>query len=629
VLIGLLLIPPSAYWLAVVEMVRGYHYSTTLSLFFNVVFVLLVIVLLNAALRRWAPRLALAPGELATVYILVSLGSATAGVDWAGLTAVMTYPMYHASPENQWGELFVQDLPSHLMVRDPTAVRGFWTGHDTLYLPENYLPWIRPLLWWLVFVVLMAVLFLCITSLLRRRWLEIERLSYPIVQLPMVLSASPERLTRSRGFWAALGLVLFIDLINGLQVFWPVVPDIAVRSTASETFLIGSQIIDPPWNAVGFLSLAFYPFVIGIGMLIPAHLSFSCWFFYLLFKAQYVVCRHFGILQNDFPHARQQSLGAYLGLGAYSLWLGRRYLARVFCQAVGRADMDTEREAMSYRAILILGALSFAGIVVFAWHAGMAPWMAITWFAMYGLLSLSMTRIRAEMGIPSHEMHYIGPGQIMPQLFGTRLCGRQSMISTYAFYWFNYGQRCHPAPHLAEGHRLAERTHVGARSLSLPMVLAMVLGWICCTWATLHLFYQTGAGQGWTGHQAVWIPAHPAHELASNLLEPKAPRGTVITAVLTGAAVAMIALAGYTKLGWWPIHPIGYAVSSAWAMEHMWFALFVAWAIKSIVTRYGGTPAQRSATSVAMGLILGDFLMGSVWSLYGLWKKVNPYSIFP
>jgi hypothetical protein len=91
----------------------------------------------------------------------------------------------------------------------------------------------------------------------------------------------------------------------------------------------------------------------------------------------------------------------------------------------------------------------------------------------------------------------------------------------------------------------------------------------------------------------------------------------------------MIALAGYTKLGWWPIHPIGYAVSSAWAMEHMWFALFVAWAIKSIVTRYGGTPAQRSATSVAMGLILGDFLMGSVWSLYGLWKKVNPYSIFP
>jgi len=63
-------------------------------------------------------------------------------------------------------------------------------------------------------------------------------------------------------------------------------------------------------------------------------------------------------------------------------------------------------------------------------------------------------------------------------------------------------------------------------------------------------------------------------------------------------------------------------------MEHMWFSLFVAWVVKSLLTRYGGHTALKRAVPLAMGLVMGDFLMGSLWSLYGTWKGFRAYSIW-
>lgn len=628
-LIGFALVPLNAWWLVTVEMVRGYHYPSCISLFFNAVFTLTLVALANAPLRRWAARYALRPAELATIYTLVSLGSAMSGVDLAGLTAVMAYPARYASPENRWAELILPGLPKHLMVLDRHALASFWTGGSSLYEPANYGPWVAPLLRWLLFGALLCTAFLAQTSLLRRRWLEVERLSYPIVQLPMAIVATPERLLRSSPFWLAFGLVAGIDLLNGLHMLWPAVPSVPTRSTAIPGFQIGAQLTDTPWNAIGFLALAFYPFVIGLGLLMPTELSFSCWFFYLAFKAQFVLSRHFGVLQGGFPFPKEQSLGAYLGLACFSLWTGRAHLRAVLREAVGRSEATASPGALSSRAGVTMGVAAFVGIVWFAHRAGLAPWYAVAFFTIYLLLSLSFTRIRAEMGVPSHELHYIGPGQLLPRVLGTRIAGAQNMTSSYAFYWFNYGHRCHPAPHIAEGHRLAERVELSTRSLTLPMLGAMMLGMACCSWFTLHLFHQTGASTAWTGHQAIWIPAYPASELATNLTQQTRPSGVVAGALLTGFAGALVGLAGYTRIGGWPLHPVGYAVSSAWAMEHMWFALLVAWCAKALIARYGGAPAQRKAAPFAMGLILGDFLAGSAWSLFGMFRKQNPYSIFP
>src|SRR5712691_228987 len=55
-LVSLLLIPPNAYWIVQMERVRYSAHPTTISLFFNVVFILLVVTVLNAGLAHLARR---------------------------------------------------------------------------------------------------------------------------------------------------------------------------------------------------------------------------------------------------------------------------------------------------------------------------------------------------------------------------------------------------------------------------------------------------------------------------------------------------------------------------------------------------------------------------------------------
>ena len=104
IFIGLLLIPANAYWIA-----SGEATSTTVSLFFNVIFILFVVLLINLAIKRILPNVALNQGELLIIYVmlfglaLVSAllaGYAMAGGrsrNWThmvGLAAVMAFAVY-------------------------------------------------------------------------------------------------------------------------------------------------------------------------------------------------------------------------------------------------------------------------------------------------------------------------------------------------------------------------------------------------------------------------------------------------------------------------------------------------------------------------------------------------------
>ncbi len=88
IFIGLLLIPPNAYWIA-----SGEATSTTVSLFFNVIFILFVLLLINLSVKRILPNVALNQGELLIVYVMLSISSGIAGLDMMRvLMAVLAGP---------------------------------------------------------------------------------------------------------------------------------------------------------------------------------------------------------------------------------------------------------------------------------------------------------------------------------------------------------------------------------------------------------------------------------------------------------------------------------------------------------------------------------------------------------
>src|SRR5205085_3632754 len=122
-----------------------------------------------------------------------------------------------------------------------------------------------------------------------------------------------------------------------------------------------------------------------------------------------------------------------------------------------------KREAISYRA----AALGLAGgtlfLLAFSVMAGMAlPW-AILFFAIYGIVILVVTRIRAELGPPVHDFHLIGPDHVMIEAFGSRAFAGGDLGVIGLYWWFNRAYRGHPMPHGLEGLKMADWTRNSQR----------------------------------------------------------------------------------------------------------------------------------------------------------------------
>jgi len=77
-----------------------------------------------------------------------------------------------------------------------------------------------------------------------------------------------------------------------------------------------------------------------------------------------------------------------------------------------------------------------------------------------------------------------------------------------------------------------------------------------------------------------------------------------------------------------PLHPLGYAISSSWAIHLVWVPMLIAWVLKGLTMRYGGLRAYRQFLPFFLGLILGDCVMGSLWALVGLALNMRTYNFF-
>ncbi|MBM3215815.1 hypothetical protein FJZ36_12960 [Candidatus Poribacteria bacterium] len=627
--LGGVLIIPNVFWVLEVEGMWHSGHPTTISLFWNVVLNVFALIVINLAVQRVRPRWALTQGELITIYVMLSIASGLAGHDSLALTIpAIPHAFKFATPENQWAELFFRYIPQHLVVFDPELkiLNGFYDG-DALgdfYTWRVFRPWLRVTLWWTSFITALGMAMVCINVIVRKQWTEHEKLAYPIIQLPLAITerGGSSEFFRNRVLWYGFFAAAALDILNGLHTFFPFVPGLAVRHDSRHLVFT-----EKPWSAMGSVTLPLYPFVIGLGYLLPLDLSFSMWFFFVFKKMQEVFASASGWKLPGFPYLSEQSIGAWLAVFLSAMWLTRRHLGAVARHLLGVQPMDDSGEPIRYRTAAIILGLSAAYILYFCLHAGMTFWIVVGFFAFFFALSTAITRVRAEFGPPGHEMAGMVNGQqFLINLFGSRGFGFPNLGVVPLFWFFSgRGYREHIMPHQLEGLKLAERARMNTKRLVLAMGIALVLGSLASWWAGVSEMYRLGyaRAQPFVGHigQYSWVAGH-----FQNPLDPNMPASI---AMAGGMAFTFLLMYMRMKFMWWPFHPAGYAISMTFGVEYFWSCLVISSFLKLVVLRFGGMQANRKATSFFFGVILGEYCVGAFWSALSVILQTRTYDFAP
>lgn len=611
-LVGILLIPFNSYWILHLSYIWDSNRPTSLALLFNVLFTLLVLIALNTLLRRIRPTFAFLQTELLTIYAMLCQASVFAGRDMLQvLVPIMGNGFWYATPENEWSQLFHQHLPEWLVVGDLDILSGFYKGESTFYLQSHIQAWLIPTLIWVGFCLVIGTTMLCLNVLLRKQWQEHERLTYPIAQLPLEITQGQSRFFNRRTMTVGICIAALLNLLYSLHQIDPVFPSIPLYHNF--------RLTEKPWSAMnnpGF-RISFFPFAIGVGFLIPLDLGFSCWFFHLFWHFQRITGESFGWRSAiGFPREMAQIRGVWIALFLWTMWMGRTHFRSVL-QMLFRNHLHSESdetEALRYRTAMIGAVIGLVLILVFCLKAGMSLWLAFLFFVIYFCMSITITRIRAELGPPAHDLYNAGPDLLLVDAFGTRRIGNRNLSVMSLFFWLNHlSYRAHPMPHQLEALKLAHQTRFNPKQLLWVLAIAIFVGALSAAWGHLHLSYQVGLENARS-----WYARAAFNRLAGWLYNPGETNISGMFYTFGGFMFALSLLLLRWRFIQFPLHPVGYVVSSWWTFTGLWFPLLISWTVKRILLSTGGVKLYRRAIPFFIGLVIGDVIVASVISILGL-----------
>ena len=526
---------------------------------------------------------------------------------------------HYATPENRWGEGVMPLLPDGLVVKDPVVAKGFFVGLG----PGGGVPyraWIGPLCVWGVFLATFYVTLVSLMVIFRRRWMEEERLSFPMAQLPSSLvecEPGGRALLRDGIFWSGFSVPALIGLFNIVHRFIPFIPFINLYYIA---FFY-------PYSTR--ISVSFCPnfLIFGISYLVSLEILSSILLFTFLSYVQIYLVIAYGspILGNPGgPHAHytqlhQGGVGAVIVLVGFGIYEARRHLRDVFRKAFGRApEVEDEDEMLSYRTAVIGTVVGGAFLCWWLATMGLTWWVVPVFAGSVVVMFTGATRILAEAGVVLQAP--LSPAQVLLPSVGTQALGGSTTAGLFLAQPWSFPTR--DGPHaMGSASTVLKLTHRGERR-SRPFfyvsLLGLVVGGTTAAVTMLHYAYQLGAyGFANSGYVTTTLNFH-LNYYGSKIVAPS--EGQPVRFLWTGiGAMAMGALILLRKgFYWWPIHPIGYPISTTPSWWWWWINVFVAWVVKRNVLKYGGPPLYGRTRPFFLGLIMGEAVISATRSVVAM-----------
>jgi hypothetical protein len=587
---------------------------------------LLLLVGARYALGRTS-RWRLKPHELATIYGMLLIAAL---VGSRGLVEKMlpllVAPDYYASPTNHWRDRFFPHMKSWLVAFDPsgppdqTISRAYYEALRAGE-PIPWHAWIVPVCAWSVLAGLVFFAFLCLASLMRRPWMEHERLAFPLAQLPLEMVREEEKssLLRSPLVWIGFALPGFVYTLNGLHTFYPAVPFL------EQPFVLNQYLVDPPWNAVSWMPVYISFAAIGLLYLVPGPLLFSLWFFFVFSRLQELIAAAYGfepVGMPFFPCKRfigYQTMGAYMVLAAYLLYTAAPRLRAALRSALqlGPSKASDAGELLSDRAAV--GGLLFClvGVAVWCALAGLSFWWALAqWTVYFFVVTLVLARSTAEGGLIATEVSF-RPADLYAMITPVYHLGPANMtaMSFMDAAWFR-DQRSLVLAGMLDALRMGRGTGVRRRTMLGALVAALLLSALCSILFQIWLPYRRGALEFY-GYLFQGNPIWGFQYYMGQWNNPESMGMEGILFFGVGIAVTVSLAILRALLPWWPLHPLGYALCGSWTMILLWFPCLLTWLIKGALLRYGGMRAFVRFRPLFLGMILGEFTMAILWTALG------------
>lgn len=580
-----------------------------------VVLAVLIGPLIKLIRRQWAFRQA----ELMLVWCMVIVACAIPGDGlgsfWYSIVAGGPYMAGRA--DLHWTEDgSLTHVPDALVLsKDPkdVAARQYFQGSETGRVPWRL--WVRPILSWAAFLVPMylAVLFMC--AILRRQWVEGERLMFPLASVPLEFTEESAQqgwlpwLFHRRAFMGGLIACVAVRLLSAVPLFF------GASSGWSVQLPLAEMVQGTPLQNMALDNFALSYTAVGFGYFVPTDVSLSVWFFFLFSRLELLTGHWMGMPSAGGGTYSKlmswQQLGSNIVFVIGMLYLARRHLWAVLRKAL-RLSRGTEdaQEPVSY-AWAFWGFVLSMGFCV-AWHryfgvsallAAYAMLLLFCWFVAYA-------RVVAQGGL------YIArPMWLLQDVVHSttgRLGGAGAVIVSAHTNMLMYGASIMMAPVAMDAFRISSVFKRRKRLFIIALTCSILVAMAATSYIVLREAYGMGAQNfdfTWATNRVPYYVYQWSQEIIkqpAQSVEPY-PGPFSLGFVLTGIVMFMRA-----RFYWWPIHPIGSLACNSYAAQRIWVPFLLGWMIKVGIMKLAGGQMLRDARHFFIAFIIADVFIGGL-----------------
>lgn len=589
---------------------------------------LIVLLLLNPLLKLITKKKVLKQRDLLAFYGLLTISATGVFFMAESFHTMVSLPYMTILRQSTYQPIY-DSISSLVILKDQNALISFMQGESAV----PWGAWFLPVLMWTLVGVAVFIASQSIAIMVRRRWEEHERLSYPIV-MPFVemtedvngTEALFGSLWRDKVMWMGFGIAAIFAGLIALNRYFPAIPCVSrewPNITQSKIFA-DSPYFPGAWHyAANRPTLE--PLYIGIGYLVSLDILFTAPLAAWGFVALKVMLLKFGTWTTATIKTLQSPVlhGSYLALGFAQIWLLRKEFAYIFKSTFSSKksennSAESEEEASYRRAVLgLLGSTIF--ITLFMWLLlGMNPFMALTFFVIYLIALLGSTRARAEAGI-GYQAGW-GSRHTVDTYLSWLGIKKFGMSNLHALSVVSY-----PLENtyiggimgsISDTYKMATVGRIKRSSISKTMLVTFIVASLLMAVLMLNFTYSVGQNN----MPSVYFKnnRHVLENVIPQALTGRLEGNSVTLMYLIGSFLITMFLSYMrTQFVWWPFSPVGYFIGVGF-MRMYTFNFLIAGIIKSLILRLGGYSLHKRARNFFIGLMIGDLFVQGLASLIGL-----------